>query len=97
MHNVPVRATESANLTGEIFKAMVKRWNAKTAIEFISFVTYRIGVLRTVQAHWGILDQLPDTADAWKLLNEYIDGKRQPEDYEMSSSWVKKPGEKAPG
>ncbi|HKT72237.1 MAG TPA: hypothetical protein VJQ47_05060 [Steroidobacteraceae bacterium] len=92
-----VRATESASLTREHFNAMVGRWNAKTAIEFISFITYRIGVLKTVQAHQGILDQLPDPAGARKLLQEYIDGKRKAEDYEMSSSWIKKPSEKPAG
>lgn len=92
-----VRATESASLTSEHFNAMVERWNIKTAIEFISYVTYRIGVLKTVQAHWGIQDLLPDTEDAWKLLQEYTEGKRKPEDYEMSSSWVEKQSEQPAG
>lgn len=83
-----VRATASGGLTGEDFEALAARWSTKVAIEFISFVTWRIGILRTVQAHWGIQDLLVDNTAGHELLQEYLDGKRTPEAYDMSSSWV---------
>lgn len=87
---VAVRAVESGGMTGEIFDGLVERWNRKTAIEFISFVTWRIGVLRTVQAHWGIQDLPQDNAAGYKVLQEYLDGTREVEAYDMSSGWVTK-------
>jgi hypothetical protein len=87
-----VRATATGGLTKEMFDGLVARWNVKTAIEFISFVTWRIGLLRTIQAHWGIQDLLSDNSEGYKVLQEYIEGKRLPEDYNMASDWVKAPG-----
>lgn len=83
-----VRATASGGLTSEHFDALVERWNIKTAIEFISFVTWRIAILRTVQAHWGIQDLLTDNTAGFTLLQEYLDGQHTPEAYDMSSKWV---------
>jgi hypothetical protein len=86
-----VRATATGGLTKAMFDGLVARWNVKTAIEFISFVTWRIGLLRTVQAHWGIQDLPSDNSEGYKVLQEYIEGKRQAEDYNMASDWVKTP------
>ena len=86
-----VRETATGGLTKEMFDGLVARWSVKTAIEFISFVTWRIGLLRTVQAHWGIQDLLSDNSEGYKVLREYIEGKREPEDYNMASDWVKAP------
>jgi len=80
-----VRATASGGLRGEDFDALVKRWNTKTAIEFISFVTWRIAILRTVQAHWGIQDLLTDNTAGFTVLQEYLNGERAPETYDMST------------
>jgi len=85
-----VRATASGGLTSEDFDALVSRWDVKTAIEFISFVTWRIAILRTVQAHWGIQDLLTDNTAGFTLLQEHLDGKHTPEAYDMASSWVTK-------
>ncbi|MCP5364471.1 MAG: hypothetical protein H6905_04455 [Hyphomicrobiales bacterium] len=86
-----VRATATGGLSKQMFDALAGRWNVKTAIEFISFVTWRIGLLRTVQAHWDIQDLENDSAEAYKVLEEYINGERDPEDYNMASDWVKAP------
>lgn len=86
-----VRATATGGLTKEKFDRLAARWNVKTAIEFISFVTWRIGLLRTIQAHWAIQELPCDSSEAFRVLQEYIDGKREPEDYNMASDWVKAP------
>jgi len=86
-----VRAAATGGLTKEMFDALAARWNVKVAVEFISFVTWRIGLLRTIQAHWGIQDLLADNADAYSVLQDYIEGKREAEDYNMSSAWVNAP------
>jgi hypothetical protein len=86
-----VRATATGGLTKALFDGLVARWNVKTAIEFISFVTWRIGLLRTVQAHWGIQDLPSDNSEGYKVLQEYLDGKREPESSNMASDWVKAP------
>jgi len=87
-----VRATATGGLTKEMFDRLAARWSVKTAVEFISFVTWRIGILRTVQAHWGIQDLLSDNAEGYQVLQEYINGEREPENYNMASDWVKAPG-----
>jgi len=92
-----VRAVASGGLTDAHFDAMVERWNVKTAIEFISFVTWRIAILRTVQAHWGIQDLPQDSAPGFAVLQEYLDGKRQPEAHDMSSGWVTKGSDQTAG
>lgn len=85
-----VRATASGALTSEQFRALADRWDVKTAIEFISMITWRIGLLRTVNAHWLIQDLIPDSAAGWAVLQEYLDGTRKVEAYDMASSWVTK-------
>lgn len=79
-----VRATAPGGLSGEDFAALVKRWNTMTAIEFISFVTWLIAFLRTVQAHWGIQDLLTDNTAGFTVLQEYFNGERAPEASDMS-------------
>lgn len=84
-----VRAVANGGLTRDMFNMLSARWGLKTSVEFISFVTWRIGLLRTVQAHWAIQDLPMESAEGFQVLQEYLEGKRDVEDYNMASSWVK--------
>lgn len=86
-----VRAVASGSLSGDQFAQLQSRMGTKAAIEFISFVTWRIGILRTVQAHWAIVGYENDASTAFACLQEFLEGSRKPEASDIASNWVEKP------
>ena len=62
----------------------------KTAIEYTSYVVYRVGGKLGVQAMWGILGREMTESKAEDLLDAYIEGTAEApaHPHDRASKWV---------
>lgn len=84
-------ATVNGELTPAMFDALVSRMGLKTAVEYTSYITYKIGLLRSVQAFLTVQGLTPETYSsiAHELLQAYIEGRSGvAHDYDRGDSWV---------
>lgn len=84
-----VIATVKGQLTPELFDGLEARMGRKVAIEYTSYVVYRVGGMLGVVAMWGILGRPMDTTNAEALLQAFIDGTAEPHPHDRGSKWIK--------
>ena len=83
-----VRATVQGKLSPELFEAMAERMGRKTAIEFTSYICYRVGGMLGVRAMWRIQGRETNTERGEKVLQAYLDGTAEPHPHNRASAWV---------
>lgn len=83
-----VRATMQGKLTPELFEALVERMGRKTAVEYTSYVCYRVGGMMGVAAMWGIQGRVMTPDQGEEVLQAYLDGTAEPHPHERADAWV---------
>lgn len=86
-----VQATTKGNLERSQFEDLVAQMGIRAAIDYTSFITYKIGSFRNIQAMHAIegLDSFDDGV-AEEFVQAHIDGQVAPSDYGGGASWVSK-------
>ncbi|MDY0068111.1 MAG: hypothetical protein RBS02_17225 [Steroidobacteraceae bacterium] len=83
-----VRATVQGKLSPELFDALAERMGRKTAIEYTSYICYRVGGMLGVRAMWRIQGRETNSKRGEKVLQAYLDGAAEPHPYDRANSWV---------
>lgn len=83
-----IQAVAWGSLTRRQFDNLAARMDVKAAVEYTSFVTYKIASLRTMDAVAGIEGVVPDAAGAEEFLQAHIDGLVADQDYGGGATWV---------
>jgi hypothetical protein len=86
-----VRATVQGQLTPELFDALAERMGRKTAIEYTSYICYRVGGMLGVRAMWRIQGRETNSKRGEQVLQAYLDGTADPHPYDRANSWVASP------
>lgn len=90
-----VRATVQGKLSPELFDALAERMGRKIAIEFTSYICYRVGGMLGVRAMWRIQGRDTNTERGEKILQAYLDGSAEPHPHNRASAWVDPPQQKS--
>lgn len=83
-----VQATARGTLTRKLFEDLAAKMGVKGAVEYTSFVTYKIGSLRTMDAVVGIEGVPVDPSAAEEFVQAHIEGRAVEHDYGGGTSWV---------
>lgn len=83
-----VRATVRGQLTPELFDALAERMGRKIAIEYTSYICYRVGGKLGVHAMWTIQGRERNTKRGEQVLQAYLDGTAEPHPHDRANSWV---------
>jgi len=83
-----VRATVQGQLTPELFDALAERIGRKTAIEYTSYICYRVGGMLGVRAMWRIQGRERNSKRGEQVLQAYLEGTAEPHPHDRASSWV---------
>jgi len=84
-----VRATVHGALTPELFEALAERMGRKTAIEYTSYICYRVGGKMGVRAMWRIQGRETNSKRGEAVLQAYLDGTAEPHPEDRANAWVK--------
>lgn len=82
-----VQATYRGELTPKLFEALAARMGTKTAVEYTAQITFKIGLMWTVQSMWNIQGQVSDNEGGEEMLQCFIDGEYEPHEYGRSGLW----------
>ena len=85
---VYVRAPLQGQLTPELFDALAARMGRKIAIEYTSYVCYRVGGMLGIRAMWRIQGRERTSARGEQVLQAYLDGTIDPHPHDRGSNWV---------
>lgn len=88
-----VRATVQGQLTPELFDALAERMGRKIAIEYTSYVCYRVGGMLGIRAMWRIQGRERNSKRGEQVLQAYLDGTIEAHPHDRASSWVKPPAQ----
>ena len=85
-----VQATARGMLEPRHFERLVAFMGIKAAVEYTSFISYKIGLFRNIQALHGIEGAEMDDSIAQEFLQAHLEGKVASSDYGGGVSWVSK-------
>ncbi len=83
-----VRATVRGELTPELFEALAERMGRKVAIEYTSYICYRVGGKMGVRAMWRIQGRETNSKRGEAVLQAYLDGTAEPHPHDRANAWV---------
>lgn len=82
------QAVARGTLTRELFTGVAELMGTKAAVEYVSFVGYKIASLRMMDAVAGIEQMEPNRAEAREFVQAHADGLAKPLTYGSGTSWV---------